>query len=525
VDRLQVGWRDADYTKLQYNPVGTLLYQYDPEGNIVRRTAADQSYTVYTWDHRNRLIAVTDFDDSDTELTRVEYHYDAFDQLVGRKVFLSGGSTADESEVFVYEDGQVVLQFDGSGNDDLLAEDLSHRYLWGPMVDQILAEETVNNLTDAGQNEVLWPLADHLGTVRDRVDSSGTVVEHADYDAFGRRLDAPAVDAVFGWTGRYRDPLTGLQYNTARWYNPETGRWMSEDPIGFAAGDANLNRYVDNQASSLTDPEGTSPYTKEGRKIALRNAYKLFKKRLKNLVETGMVQVHHVILQDLFKDPKLGPFLKKLGVLKHDLCNTIPLPTVNGRILKGIGKRALHQGMHLSDYVASITKRLLSIEARHSAGKLTDEAALAAVRAIQKEAKKGLRNGSIKLINEEKAVEKALQASAVLAAIAAMGNQDEFKKLMEEAGDHLLAQVETLAKKRPMALACVKTYTGDAGLAGWLGEGADFFNPAADVAAVAELEYIIHVLSGGNPYGETPSDYAARRHWEVTGENPYKFKP
>ena len=42
---------------------------------------------------------------------------------------------------------------------------LSHRYLWGPMVDQMLADEKVTDVNQAGT--VYWPLADNLGTVRD----------------------------------------------------------------------------------------------------------------------------------------------------------------------------------------------------------------------------------------------------------------------------------------------------------------------------------------------------------------------
>ncbi len=34
------------------------------------------------------------------------------------------------------------------------------------------------------------------------------------------------------------------------------GRWLSQDPIGFAAGDANLYRYVGNGATNATDPSG-----------------------------------------------------------------------------------------------------------------------------------------------------------------------------------------------------------------------------------------------------------------------------
>jgi RHS repeat-associated protein len=57
-------------------------------------------------------------------------------------------------------------------------------------------------------------------------------------------------------TGRYRDSLTGLQYNHARWYDPKIGRWLSEDPIGFEGDDANLSRYVENAPTMYVDPDG-----------------------------------------------------------------------------------------------------------------------------------------------------------------------------------------------------------------------------------------------------------------------------
>jgi len=47
-----------------------------------------------------------------------------------------------------------------------------------------------------------------------------------------------------------------LQYNDERWYAPDTARWLSEDPIRFAAGDVNLYRYVGNDATGATDPSG-----------------------------------------------------------------------------------------------------------------------------------------------------------------------------------------------------------------------------------------------------------------------------
>ncbi len=49
---------------------------------------------------------------------------------------------------------------------------------------------------------------------------------------------------------------TAQQNNLNRWYDPKVGRWISEDPIGFAAGDSNLYRYVGNSPTNATDPNG-----------------------------------------------------------------------------------------------------------------------------------------------------------------------------------------------------------------------------------------------------------------------------
>jgi RHS repeat-associated protein len=58
------------------------------------------------------------------------------------------------------------------------------------------------------------------------------------------------------FTSREFDFETGLYYNRARHLDPTTGRWTTQDPLGFAAGDANLYRYVGNRATLATDPSG-----------------------------------------------------------------------------------------------------------------------------------------------------------------------------------------------------------------------------------------------------------------------------
>ncbi|HQH45859.1 MAG TPA: RHS repeat-associated core domain-containing protein, partial [Candidatus Aminicenantes bacterium] len=78
------------------------------------------------------------------------------------------------------------------------------------------------------------------------------------YEAFGKvhSESGPTVDTIFGFTGRYFDDDTGLQWNLNRWYDPGVGRWLSEDPIGFDGQDPNLYRYVGNSPGDSVDPSG-----------------------------------------------------------------------------------------------------------------------------------------------------------------------------------------------------------------------------------------------------------------------------
>ena len=263
---------------------------YDPEGNRTLRyvwTDADSDgevdegersqITEYEWDHRNRLVAVIERDTDGGPATQVvEHTYDYLNRWVARAVDSDGDGPLDFVDTyFVYDGvpsgavsldraavttdniGQIVLQFD---DDSQSTPQLTHRYLWGAAVDQILADEQVSDLLVDG--EVLWALTDHLGTVRDlaqRDPTTGetTIVCHRVYDAFGNLVaQSGAVDHLFGFTGRALDAATALQNNLNRWYDAEVGQWISQDPLGFDAGDTNVQRYVGNEPMQRIDPSG-----------------------------------------------------------------------------------------------------------------------------------------------------------------------------------------------------------------------------------------------------------------------------
>ncbi len=187
----------------------------------------------------------------------IRYAYDAFDKLVRRSEDADGvGSAPATDRFFSWENGQIALQFDSP-----TATHPSHRYLYGPAVDQILADEQVSSPTQAGT--VLWPLTDHLGSVRDiaqrdTLNNVTNLVNHRNYDAFGNLISEthPEVKELVGYAGGIYEVTTGYYYFRARWLDPKTGKWLSEDPIVFGGGDANLARYVGNDATNYVDPSG-----------------------------------------------------------------------------------------------------------------------------------------------------------------------------------------------------------------------------------------------------------------------------
>jgi RHS repeat-associated protein len=217
---------------------GVYNYTYDDEGNRTRRVEiATGKVTEYVWDYRNRLSSVLFKDAGEVVTKTIEYLYDVSDRRIGKKV--DGGTT----ERYVYDGSNIALVFDGAGNQ-------THRYLYGTGVDTVLADETAT--------QVLWALADNQGTVRDIVDGNGTILNHVTYDSFGKIVTQTntGIEFRFGYTGREADSETGLDYYRARYYDSAVGRFISEDPIGFGAGDSNLSRYVSNSPTNFIDPSG-----------------------------------------------------------------------------------------------------------------------------------------------------------------------------------------------------------------------------------------------------------------------------
>ena len=133
------------------------------------------------------------------------------------------------------------MDFDGTGT-------LLTRYLNGLGMDERYANQPVSGA-------VQWYLTDNVGSVRQLAETDGTVDDAIHYDAFGTPHDSGAGDR-FKFTGREWDAGTGQYYYRARYYGAGVGRFTTQDPTGFAAGDVNLYRYVGNYVTNAIDLSG-----------------------------------------------------------------------------------------------------------------------------------------------------------------------------------------------------------------------------------------------------------------------------
>ncbi|HEX6986701.1 MAG TPA: RHS repeat-associated core domain-containing protein, partial [Planctomycetaceae bacterium] len=120
-------------------------------------------------------------------------------------------------------------------------------------------------------DEVLWALADRVGTVRAvaerAADGSVSVVNRTTYDAFGKVVSQSnaAKATAAGFTGQEPDPVTGLVWYSdgtpgGRWYDPAAGRFLSED-VSVLTDGPNPYRYAGNAPYDHADPSGRRPPT------------------------------------------------------------------------------------------------------------------------------------------------------------------------------------------------------------------------------------------------------------------------
>jgi RHS repeat-associated protein len=196
----------------------------------------------YEWDVWSRLTKIT----WATGKTTI-FHYNALGERT-KIVHVDGAAT--RTEYYLY-DGPRPIQ---RRSEATVTSNIDREYLSG-------GERRWNTGTGAWVNHHFT--RDHLGSVREVLDSSGTLLARYDYALYGERTtryEASGYSSDVGFTGHFHlpSPASGqseILLAHYRAYDPVPGRWLSQDPIREFGG-VNLYGYVGGNVAWAIDPWG-----------------------------------------------------------------------------------------------------------------------------------------------------------------------------------------------------------------------------------------------------------------------------
>jgi RHS repeat-associated protein len=165
----------------------------------------------------------------------VSFKYDPF----GRRIYKSSSSG---TSVYAYDQDNLIEKTNASGG-------IVARYTQTDSID-----EPVAMLRSSATS---YFHADGLGSVTSLSSAAGAIANTYTYDSFGKlTVSTSSLVNPFQYTARESDAETGLYYYRARYYDQNTGRFMSEDSIRYDAGDSNFYRYVANAPLDFVDRSG-----------------------------------------------------------------------------------------------------------------------------------------------------------------------------------------------------------------------------------------------------------------------------
>jgi RHS repeat-associated protein len=207
---------------------GNNAMAYDPNGNLTTLTNSI-GVTNFTWDARNRLkdfVSLT---------TSGSFTYDVFGRRARKTI---GG----QSTQYLYDGANPIQEH--------AAASVQANILGGLEIDEFFSRSDVTSARTS------YYLSDALGSTISLADPAGNIQADYTYEPFGRTQLMGAPDSnSYQYTSRENDG-NGLYYYRARYYHPSLQRFISEDPLRFAAGDLNLFTYARNNTPNLRDPSG-----------------------------------------------------------------------------------------------------------------------------------------------------------------------------------------------------------------------------------------------------------------------------
>jgi RHS repeat-associated protein len=229
-------WPNTSYTYDKENRLltaGSATFGYDANGNLTQKTSGND-ITEYGWSRNEMLSGLVHGGDV------YSYFYDGLGSRIARTE-----NSVEKRYVF------GLAETDASDN-------ITAYYVYGLGL--------ISKITPSNQSYFYH--YDGIGSTVGMSDSSGNIVNRYAYDAFGKILgQEEVIPNSFKYVGQFgvMDEGNGLFYMRARYYDPEVGRFITKDPIGFLGGDVNFYAYVANNPINWIDPEGLEIFVLWGR--------------------------------------------------------------------------------------------------------------------------------------------------------------------------------------------------------------------------------------------------------------------
>ena len=234
-------------------------YYYDDLGNLIHREVSDGEVQNYFYDLHDQLVKAEIFKKDGTKETW-SYTYDALGRRIG-KGRLKNEEVSETS--FPHDlsgndlENQTRFVWDGSHLLQEIHPDGRYTYIYtGPDSYEPLAQ--VRDWTtedDENRQQTRYFHCDQIGIPREMTDKDGNLLWFGNYTGWGRLKEETRVTDTayqpFRLQNQYADRETGLHYNFFRYYEPDAGRFVNQDPIGLLGGEnlywfaPNINIWTD----------------------------------------------------------------------------------------------------------------------------------------------------------------------------------------------------------------------------------------------------------------------------------------
>ncbi|WP_040405918.1 DUF6531 domain-containing protein [Amycolatopsis nigrescens] len=251
-DQAAQGRREYSGTLLRQ--AGGSSYSYDAQGRVVLRQKKRLSHRPdvwqYAWDADDRMVGAITPDG-----TRWRYSYDALGRRIAKQRLGPDGESVAEQVDFVWDGTLLAEQIHSAG----LATTWDHEPgTFRPLTqtERVPARDAAQSWVDERFYSIVTDL---VGTPAELVDPGGALAWHGRSTLWGETWSAPdgRASTPLRFPGQYHDAETGFNYNYQRYYDPETGRYNTEDPLGLAPS-PNPRAYVANPTRWI-DPLGLTP--------------------------------------------------------------------------------------------------------------------------------------------------------------------------------------------------------------------------------------------------------------------------